>query len=79
MTENVNFSSGGFESKYGDKMSSVLDIKYRVPEVNDLKLNSSLLGASIVSDNVIRDGKITNLLGIRYRNNSLLVNSKETN
>lgn len=79
MTENVNFSSGGFESKYGDKMSSVLDIKYRVPKNNDLRLNSSLLGASIVSDNVIKDGKITNMLGIRYRNNSLLVNSKETN
>ena len=78
MTENVKFSSGGFESKYGDKMSSVLDIRYRVPKKNDFKINTSLLGASIISDNIFRDGKITNMLGVRYRNNSLLVNSKET-
>jgi len=79
MTENVKFSSGGFEAKYGDKMSSVLDIKYRVPKNNDLKIKTNLLGASLVMDNVFSDSKITNLLGIRYRDNSLLVNSKETN
>lgn len=78
MTENVKFSAGGFESKYGDKMSSVLDIRYRIPKKNDFKINTSLLGASIISDNIFRDGKITNMLGVRYRNNSLLVNSKET-
>ena len=78
MTDNVKFSAGGFESKYGDKMSSVLDIRYRVPKKNDFKINTSLLGASIISDNIFRDGKITNMLGVRYRNNSLLVNSKET-
>ena len=79
MTENVKFSSGGFEAKYGDKMSSVLDIKYRVPKNNDIKIKTNLLGASLVMDNVFSESKITNLLGIRYRDNSLLVNSKETN
>ena len=41
MTKNVKFSSGGFEAKYGDKMSSVLDIKYRVPKNNDLKIKTN--------------------------------------
>ena len=56
-----------------------MDIKNRVPKNNDLKIKTNLLGASLVMDNVFSDSKITNLLGIRYRDNSLLVNSKETN
>ncbi len=79
MTDDIKFSSGGFEAIYGDKMSSVLDIKYKSPESNQYKINTSFLGGSLTSENVSKDKNISNILGLRYRDNSLLVNSKETN
>ncbi len=79
MTDDIKFSSGGFEAKYGDKMSSVLDIKYKSPDSNQYKIKTSFLGGSFTSENVSKDKNISNILGLRYRDNSLLVNSKETN
>ena len=79
MTDDIKFSSGGFEAIYGDKMSSVLDIKYKSPESNQYKINTSFLGGSFTSENVSKDKNISNILGLRYRDNSLLVNSKEIN
>ena len=79
MTDDIKFSSGGFEAKYGDKMSSVLDIKYKSPDSNQYRINTSFLGGSFTSENVSKDKSISNILGLRYRDNSLLVNSKETN
>lgn len=46
MVENIGFSSGGFEAKYGDKMSSVLDITYRRPTQLEGSVSAGLLGAS---------------------------------
>lgn len=79
MIDDIKFSSGGFEAIYGDKMSSVLDIKYKSPNSNQYKLNSSFLGGSFTSENISKNKNISNILGLRYRDNSLLVNSKETN
>ena len=79
MTDDIKFSSGGFEAVYGDKMSSVLDIKYKSPDSNQYRINTSFLGGSFTSENVSKDKSISNILGLRYRDNSLLVNSKETN
>ena len=78
LIKSVKFSSGGFQSKYGDKMSSVLDIKYRKPVKNKLSSNLNLLGSRISSDLISDNSKITNILGFRYRDNSLLVQSRET-
>lgn len=78
MTKNINFSAGGFEAKYGDKMSSVLDITYRSAKSNSVKVNTNLLGASITFDKISNNEKISNVFGARYRDNSLLINSKET-
>jgi len=78
MVENVDFSAGGFQSKYGDKMSSVLDITYRNPKKFAASLEASLLGGSISVEGTSKNQKWTNITGIRYRDNSLLVNSKET-
>jgi hypothetical protein len=77
MTRSVTFSSGGFQAKYGDKLSSVLDIKYRKPHEYGLKAEVSLLGASIMAEGKSKNDKSTGILGIRYRDNSLLVNSKD--
>ena len=78
MVQNVDFSAGGFQSKYGDKLSSVLDITYRKPKKNALAVDASFLGGSITVDNVSKSKKWSAITGVRYRDNSLLVNSQET-
>ena len=78
LVQNVDFSAGGFQSKYGDKLSSVLDITYRKPTQFAAVAEASFLGASLAVDAVSKNGKWSQVSGIRYRNNSLLVNSQET-
>lgn len=78
MVENVEFSAGGFQAKYGDKMSSVLDITYRRPVRNGIQAEASFLGASVTAEGISKDQKWSAIVGGRYRNNSLLVNSQET-
>ncbi len=77
MTQNVKFSSGGFQAKYGDKLSSVLDISYRKPTEFGVKAEFSMLGASAAVEGISKNKKSTAIVGLRYRDNSLLVNSKE--
>ena len=78
LVQNVDFSAGGFQAKYGDKLSSVLDITYRKPTDNTVAIDASLLGASVALENVSQDSKFTSIVGLRYRDNSLLVDAKET-
>lgn len=78
MVQNVDFSAGGFQAKYGDKMSSVLDITYRKPTKFALAAEGSFLGGSLTADFISKNKKWSNITGIRYRDNSLLVNSQET-
>jgi hypothetical protein len=78
LTSNVNFSAGGFQAKYGDKLSSVLDITYRKPTDFEASVDASLLGASVSAGGISNDGKLTGIVGLRFRDNSLFVNAKET-
>ena len=78
LVQNVEFSAGGFQAKYGDKLSSVLDITYRTPYEFSVDADLSLLGASVAVGAVSKDSKLTGIVGLRYRDNSLLVNAKET-
>lgn len=78
LIQHVDFSSGGFQAKYGDKLSSVLDITYRKPTKFAASLEASFLGGSVSMDNVSKDQKWNAVTGIRYRDNSLLVKSQET-
>lgn len=78
LVQNVDFSAGGFQAKYGDKLSSVLDITYRKPTDFGVTADLSLLGASVSVDAISNDSKFTAIAGFRYRDNSLLVNAKET-
>ncbi len=78
MVDNISFSAGGFQAKYGDKLSSVLDITYRTPERFQTSLNASFLGGSATVDLISKDKKWSNITSFRYRDNKLLVNSKET-
>ncbi len=78
MIQNVDFSAGGFQAKYGDKLSSVLDITYRKPTSFGAAFEASFLGGSLTVDLVSKNKKWSSITGVRYRDNSLLVNSKET-
>ncbi|NCP89754.1 MAG: TonB-dependent receptor plug domain-containing protein, partial [Flavobacteriales bacterium] len=78
LVQNVDFSAGGFQAKYGDKLSSVLDITYKNPYQFESNLDLSLLGGSVSVEGVSKDSKLSGIMGLRYRDNSLLVNAKET-
>ena len=78
LVQKVEFSSGGFQAKYGDKLSSVLDITYKNPTTFGAQTDISLLGASLTLETLSKNKRLSNITGIRYRNNSLLVNSKQT-
>lgn len=76
MTESVNFSAGGFEARYGDKMSSVLDITYKKPEELEGSASVSLLGANAYVGSSA--GKFTQITGLRYKTGRSLLSSMDT-
>ena len=76
MVEKIGFSSGGFEAKYGDKMSSALDIQYRRPTRLEGNVNASLLGAGAFLG--YGNKKFSMSHGIRYKTNRYLLGSLET-
>ena len=76
MVEKILFSSGGFEAKYGDKMSSVLDIQYRKPTRLEGVLQASLLGGSVFLG--YGNKKFSMSHGLRYKTNRYLLGSLET-
>jgi len=77
LVKNINFSAGGFQAKYGDKLSSVLDITYRDAKERATTIDASILGGSITLEGQFLDKKLSAITGIRYRDNSLFVNSKQ--
>ena len=76
MVEKIGFSSGGFEAKYGDKMSSALDIQYRKPTRLEGNVQVSLLGASVFMG--YGNKKFSMSHGVRYKTNRYLLGSLET-
>lgn len=77
MVDRIGFSTGGFAAKYGDKMSSALDIIYRRPKHFEASLDASLLGASAYVG--FSNKKLAWANGIRYKTNRYLLGSLETN
>ncbi|HBI41030.1 MAG TPA: TonB-dependent receptor, partial [Tenacibaculum sp.] len=78
MVQNINFSAGGFQARYGDRLSSVLDITYRKPQSFKAQIDLSLLGANISVENSYLNNQLNVIVGVRYRDNSLFVNNKQT-
>lgn len=75
MVESVEFSSGGFAAEVGDKMSSVLDIRYRKPERKfEGSVSGSFLGASASIGS--KTGKFSQLHGFRYKSSEILLNKE---
>lgn len=76
MTESVQFSSGGFDAHYGDKMSSVLDITYKKPKAFEASATASLLGASGYVGSRTRN--LSQVTGVRYKTTKSLLGSTDT-
>lgn len=76
MVERIGFSTGGFEAKYGDKMTSALDITYKRPKRFEANAQASLLGASAYIG--VATKKLAWANGIRYKTNRYLLGSLET-
>ena len=78
MVSSILFSAGGFEAKYGDKMSSVLDITYKKPIKNTASIKLSLLGGSSHVEGTTKNGRLSYLVGVRHKTNQYLLNSLDT-
>ena len=78
LTGRISFYNGGFQSKYGDKMSSVLDIQYKKPKKFGGAAYMSLLEQGFNVEGSSNDNKFTYLFGVRNRSNKSLLSSQET-
>lgn len=78
MVQNINFSAGGFEAKYGDKLSSVLDIVYRKPMKFGGNASASLLGGNLQLEGVSPGRLFSWNIGGRYRTNTYLLKTLDT-
>ena len=79
MVSAVHFSAGGFEAKYGDKMSSALNIYYRQPKSLELSGELSFIGGKLTLGTASENQKFSALLSGRYRNTNLMLNTLNEN
>lgn len=78
MIERIQFSAGGFEARYGDKLSSVLDIAYKRPKGFAGSASASLLGGSVHLENTMAGTRLRQITGFRYRRNQYLLDGLDT-
>lgn len=78
LVESVLFSTGGFNASYGDKMSSVLDIKYRKPDRNRGSVSAGLLYNSAHIEGITGNGNVSFLGGVRYKSSRLMLNTLDS-
>jgi hypothetical protein len=78
LVSSILFSAGGFDARYGDKMSSVLDIRYKRPTITTGSVSGSLLGGSVHVEGSSKDRRFMYLTGIRNKSNQYLLNMLET-
>ncbi|MCX6210792.1 MAG: carboxypeptidase-like regulatory domain-containing protein [Bacteroidetes bacterium] len=78
LTSNVKFYVGGFQAKYGDKMSSALDITYKKPKAFGGSAYVGILEQGLHIEGISKNNKLTYLLGVRNRSNRNLLSSQQT-
>ncbi|MCC8146585.1 MAG: TonB-dependent receptor, partial [Bacteroidales bacterium] len=76
MTESVQFSSGGFDARYGDKMSSVLDVTYKKPTMFEGGITASMLGGNVYIGS--QTGNFSQISGFRYKRGTTLLKTLDT-
>ena len=77
LVSDIRFSAGGFDARYGDKMSSVLDIKYKKPTEFGGSASGSLLGANAHLEGTAANGKFSHITGVRYKTNKYLLGTMD--
>ena len=75
LISSIKFSPGGFEAQYGDKMSSVLDVRYKQPETLQGSVSASFLGASAHVEGQSKNQRFSAITGLRYKSNQYLLGS----
>jgi hypothetical protein len=78
MVSSILFSAGGFDAKYGDKLSSVLDVQYRNPRTFGGTVQGSLLGGSVHLEGISKDARFSAIGGIRTRSNQYVLKTLDT-
>jgi hypothetical protein len=78
LVSSVSFSSGGFGASYGDKMSSVLDIRYRKPVTKKGSVSLGLLSSSAHLEGISNNGKLTWLAGARFKSSKLMLKTLDS-
>lgn len=78
LVSDIKFSAGGFSAFYGDKMASVMDVKYKSPEEFAGSVSGSLLGGSVHLEGVGAKHRLRYLLGVRYKTNQYILQSLDT-
>lgn len=78
LISSIQFSAGGFDARFGDKMSSVLDIEYRKPEQFAGSFSMSLLEGSLHLEGLSKNRKTTFLFGLRHKSNQYLLGTLDT-
>ena len=78
LARNVNFYNGGFQAKYGDKMSSVLDIQYKKPKNFGGSAYISLLEQGLHLEGAAKKERVTYLIGVRNKSNRNILSSQQT-
>jgi hypothetical protein len=78
LVSSILFSSGGFDARYGDKMSSVLDIQYKRPKMFGGSFSASLLGASAHVEGLSKNHRFTYLMGVRQKSSKYLLKTLDT-
>jgi len=77
LVSSISFSAGAFDAKYGDKMSSVLDIRYKRPASFAGSFDISLLGANAHVEGTFAK-KFSYLLGVRYKTYTYFLKGLDT-
>lgn len=78
MVQSLQFSAGGFEAKYGDKMSSVLDIQYRKPTKFKGSASAGLLVNNLHLEGITNNHLLSWSIGARYKSTQYLLNTMDT-
>ncbi|ANE50309.1 TonB-dependent receptor [Flavisolibacter tropicus] len=78
MVRNINFYNGGYQARYGDKMSSVLDVQYNKPRAFGGSAYISILEQSFHLEGVTNKNRLSYLIGVRNRSNRNLLSRQET-
>ncbi len=78
MVRNINFYNGGYQARYGDKMSSVLDIQYKRPKRFGGSAYVGILEQGLQLEGISNNNKFTYLVGARNRTNKNLLSRQET-